>query len=491
MGQQVRRPCRVREGRAVRPTVAAAWEHVRVLQELAQGLVVLGRVQDVGLPEHPAQHDVEGHLQRLQPSALRNGLNTLLDAGLVAGRPLPDVVPGREEAVDLLQERLLLPGCRREELLALADDLVAVLRHLQALEEPLFARLQELLEGGGHHEGVQRPAKVHEEALRPHEALRSRPAAGLDDALDGAAVQGPYGRRRRVVSKAGGPGQPDLLAMLLCQVKHPTHLRLHLLHHLGGVHLGRRQVVVAHEVGRHLEDPAAALRHRPGQGQHLLPLGQRAGDERAALVAVQHQAGGREAQGARRDAVPHDLGHGLDLPLLNGVLLGTAGSVGEVRAVPEDPGAHGGVADHQRNVAGVLPAPEGVHVLLKRLPVPHHALRNGTTGYVLNGLNQVCEEVTAILLAGSKADATIAEDRRSHPVTGARRQIRVPRRLSIEMSMAVYPAGSYDKATRVELALALQCQVWAYSSDLVADHCHITDEGWLASPINNACAADD
>ena len=221
--------------------------------------------------------------------------------------------------------------------------------------------------------------------------------------------------------------------------------------------------------------------HRLGDGQHLLPRRERAGDRPAvgqgvAGMPVHGEAerplgNGRACQ--RRDLADFVFG-GL---FLDGALAHHMEPRGAVPHQPAD-------VDHR------LQAFDGIQVAAVGLPIPRQAGEDGVLGNVLDGLHHAGKELPVLLAAGRERDAAVAEQGGGDAMPSHRRHMRIPADLRIQMGVQVDEAGRDDEALGVDFFLANALH-FANGGDGTAVDGDVACDRRTAGAIDDGAVADD
>ena len=102
---------------------------------------------------------------------------------------------------------------------------------------------------------------------------------------------------------------------------------------------------------------------------------------------------------------------------------------------------------------------------------------------VLDALHQVHQHVLASGRARSETNATVTHNQGRHAITERRVEFVVPRRLSVEMRVHVYPTRSDDGARSIEFALA--CKVGSNGGDHAVVDSQVADKRRGASSVHD------
>ena len=103
-------------------------------------------------------------------------------------------------------------------------------------------------------------------------------------------------------------------------------------------------------------------------------------------------------------------------------------------------------------VDGVRRALDHVEVLAEALPPPRDALDHGRARDVLDALHEPDEPLVPVGARRREADAAAAHHHRGAAVEAARREVRVPRDLRVEVRVDVDEAGRDQLPARVDLS---------------------------------------
>jgi hypothetical protein len=194
--------------------------------------------------------------------------------------------------------------------------------------------------------------------------------------------------------------------------------------------------------------PPTGVAHRLEQDAKLGEIGDARRDRPAAVAVVRGRGTGGEPHGAAGHGIGHHGGHGLELAVGGGTLVG-------VLAHHVQP--HGGVAD----VAGVVqrrPSTlHGVEVLRERLElVPRHPHREGVEAHVLDVLEGARHERDERTAHRGDGEAAVAGDDRRHPVVRGGGEVGIPEHLGVVVGVDVDEAGRHHLAAGVELLVPPQ-----------------------------------
>ena len=193
-------------------------------------------------------------------------------------------------------------------------------------------------------------------------------------------------------------------------------------------------------------DEDHALARRAGREEQRVDLGavgEPAGDRLSVDAAVCEREAAREPGRARRDRVPHELAHALDLIGVRDPLVGrVAHDVEPQRRMPD---VRGEVHD------GATPV-DGGEVLGKGLELPCDARHQRGRVHVFHVLERSDDGVVVLGTRGRDREAAVARDDGRHAVVRRRPQRRVPEHLRVVVGVDVDEARRDRAARRVELA---------------------------------------
>ncbi len=246
------------------------------------------------------------------------------------------------------------------------------------------------------------------------------------------------------MGRADGGGQPP----------HPVHL-----------FFGGDDVLTGRPCRRQLEHASAELSQRAPDAEQLVLCG--VGPRNRLSVDGQVGKGPRrrETERSGADRLLDHLLHGLDV-------------LGRGRLVASPPiahhvGAHRAVSDLGPEIHCPLALVEGVEILREGLPLPFHALGQGTTGNVLDPFHQPDQPLVAIRTGWSEPDAAVTGDHGGHAVRTAWSQDLVPRGLPVVVGVDVHPARRYQQSVGVDGPGCRFVGEGADTSDLSPVHGHV------------------
>ncbi|OWK28909.1 hypothetical protein SPDO_27450 [Sphingomonas dokdonensis] len=248
------------------------------------------------------------------------------------------------------------------------------------------------------------------------------------------------------------------------QVAHKAELLVHVL-----------------EIGHPLQHAGAGIGDAAGDRLHLLARGAHGGGEIAIGGAVDHRAGGREAERAVAQRLCGEAAHFLILFRRGGIAIGAALShhIDAQRAVRHLDG----------DVDVVRQLVDRVHIFAEAFPLPRQPFVQRGAGDVLDPLHQANQRVVILRADGREADAAIADDDGGGAQRGGRVHPGGPGDLAVIMGVDIDPAGGDELAGRVDFAFAGAADR-ADRGDPIAVDRDIAAKGRTARAIDDRAAPD-
>jgi len=157
--------------------------------------------------------------------------------------------------------------------------------------------------------------------------------------------------------------------------------------------------------------------------------------------------------------------------------------------VAHDVAAQGGVGDLGADVEGERCAGNGVEVFGEALPAPPDALMKGGARNVLDTLHQLDQPFVLVRFYRGEADPAVPHDRSGHAMPRGRREVRVPRDLTVVVGVHVDPAGGDEPALGVNL-LPAPAGDRPHGGDAVPVDGHIGDPPRRSGPVDDETATD-
>ena len=150
--------------------------------------------------------------------------------------------------------------------------------------------------------------------------------------------------------------------------------------------------------------------------------------------------------------------------------------------------------DLRTDVDHELAPVERVEILLERLPVPREPLGERGSGNVLDTFHQLDQPLVTVGCRRREPDAAVTHHHRGHPVPRRRREVRIPRRLSVVVRVDVDPAGGDELAGGVDdtcrLAHIVDRAGVDHGGDHPVVHHHVGDAAGSTGAVHHESPTD-